>query len=60
MGGDTHFFGDHPYEIKTTSPYDLFLNEFRKIKGLDIVNCTYPSRLECFPMGDLAEELAKC
>jgi hypothetical protein len=59
MGGDTHFFGDHPYPIRTTSPYDLFLNAFDKITIPGIINCTHPSRLTRFPISTLEEELSK-
>jgi len=60
--GKTHFFGDHPSDIRRVSPYDKFLENYNKIqkdiKPL-IINCTENSHLTCFRKSDLLTELAR-
>lgn len=61
-----HWHGPHPEPLKNTSAetYAKFLRRFATIaeplkkRGVDVVNCTPGSALECFRFGDLAQELA--
>lgn len=59
--GKQHFFGDHP--DKSHAPYEVTRGRFadlvepcKKI-GVEILNATPGSWVECFPMVDLAESL---
>lgn len=62
-GKKHHFFGDHP--DKTMPPYPMIKGRFAsaaeaaKKMGIEIVNATPGSALECFPRGDLASLLAR-
>jgi hypothetical protein len=56
-GGKTHYFGDHPK--KQMSPYPMFRRVFTSIAkplqkaGVEVVNCSRNSVLDCFPKADL-------
>lgn len=61
--GQSHFFGEHPNNQK--SPYDQFRRQFgtlvkplRKV-GIEVVNCTRASVLDCFPKRSLDALLAE-
>jgi len=57
--GKSHFFGDHPPGLQNHSPYVLFLQMFKTQvaplaeAGIEVINCTRKSALECFPKRDL-------
>lgn len=61
-GGRQHWFGEHPHKIR--SPYALYIRAFNgaadqlKAMGVDVVNCTPGSALECFPIMPIEEALA--
>lgn len=61
----SHFFGDHPPQIKVSSPYQDFISYFNasaaqfKLRGFNIVNCTPGSALRCFPMMTVEEAIAR-
>lgn len=56
-----HWHGEHP--IPSRSSYPIFVKHFRtiaeplKAAGVDIINCTPGSALDCFPMADLRSVL---
>lgn len=60
-GGRSHFFGDHPN--KSRSPYPMFREKFVTLikplakRGVEVVNCSRNSVLECFPKADLRATL---
>lgn len=56
-----HFFGDHPPQLITKDP-SRFIPAFRKAvrrgyPGIDIVNCTPGSALDCFPFMRIEDAL---
>lgn len=59
IDGRSHFFGEHPDPLNKPSPYHLFVQAFRdaaprlKELGLEVINCTPGSALDCFPFQDL-------
>ena len=62
-GGESHWFGHHPLNIRRESPYESFVNlftlsapEFAKA-GLAIVNCSRETALECFPLASIEDAL---
>jgi len=62
-----HWFGSHPPGLTDADPNvhrNLFIPEFEKLAkilpaGVEIINCTPGSALQCFPMGNLEEELRR-
>lgn len=56
MGG-THFFGPHPEPLRNTKPerFEVFKKQFAGFapRGVEIINCTPGSALDCFPRGEL-------
>ena len=60
VSGKAHFFGDHPPDLKSNSPYTKFVQAFNNIqaelKPL-IVNCTPDSALTMFRFNQLEDEL---
>ncbi len=62
--GLTHFFGDHPKTMQTNSPFEMFIGFFEsaveplKQAGVEVINSSRRSRLECFPY--LPMERALC
>lgn len=57
-----HFFGAHPQGLPRTTNYRNFVKQYHKIDPKIrsmIVNCTHPSELDCFRVGDLQQELDK-
>lgn len=63
-GGPTHFFGHHPGAMNQRSPYALFLAMYQtavqplKALGIEVINCSRVTHLDCFPRMPLAEALA--
>lgn len=60
IGGERHFFGEHPEGLSRNSPYDKFVSAFTSIEEPIrniIVNCTPDSALTMFRYNDLKEEL---
>jgi hypothetical protein len=61
MGG-SHFFGPHPAPLRNTTAerFEVFKRQFREYqpKGVEIINCTPGSALECYPKMDLEQALA--
>ncbi len=59
--GERHWFGDHPKALRNTSPYELFLEKYGKAvpslkrMGVEVINCSRRTRLECFPRAELRE-----
>ena len=61
---ETHFFGEHPKEIRKRTPFSRFIEAFDEAaRGLApdarIYNATPGSALRCFPMVNLATFLAR-
>lgn len=58
-----HFFGRHPAPLKPTSVHRMedFKRQFShyKPRGIEIINCSPSSALECYPKGDLSTWLNK-
>jgi hypothetical protein len=50
-----HWHGDHP--VPSRSQYPTFIMDPLKEHGVEVVNCTPGSALECFPMADLRDAL---
>ncbi len=52
-GGKAHWFGDHPVMLGNAGSLDKWPEQFNKLskamKGVDVVNCTRETALECFP-----------
>lgn len=63
--GEKHHHADHPKPLVQGLVFSEWLHKGRdlakglKVAGVEVVNCTPGSALQCFPMGDLAAELAK-
>ena len=60
----SHFFGDHPKEIRKRTPFSRFIEAFDEAArglapGTRIYNATPGSALRCFQMVDLATFLAR-
>lgn len=63
VGGRAHFFGEHPKGLRATRTYKSFIDAFRRAAkalppGVEIVNCTPGSALDCFPVMELADALS--
>ena len=54
-----HFFGKHPGRLNQGPAKETFLPMFRqmveplKALGVEVVNCTRTTKLDCFPTADL-------
>ena len=61
-GKQRHWFGDHPENMNVESNYPACVRHFQTIKpcdyGLEILNCSRRTALNCFPCHDLDEALA--
>ena len=61
--GKTHWFGDHPREIRRPSNYSDWVRRFNLASpviqslGCKVVNCSRRTALECFPRMDLGNAL---
>lgn len=64
-GKRTHFFGDHPARLQAQSPYESFVQLFRTMvgplgqAGVQVVNCSRQTRLDCFPRAVLKDVLCE-
>lgn len=60
-GNQRHWFGDHPHPMNANSPYGAFMRNFSSIKpedyGVEIINCTRDTALDCFPCVELETAL---
>ena len=58
-----HFFGNHK-GLPNSSDYTRFVAKYRTLveplraRGVDVINCTSPTRLDCWPCRPLREVLA--
>lgn len=63
MKGGTHWFGDHPRGIRGTPDFPNWIRRFATLvepfreMGIEVVNCSPGSALECFPKARLEEVL---
>lgn len=61
MQGSTHWHGEHPAHIRKPFNFPFWLQEFEKLArdakrvGLEIVNCSRATALDCFPKHTLQE-----
>jgi hypothetical protein len=59
----SHWFGDHPGKLNTNTDYATFvpaftrLNEDLKKEGIEVINCTPSSAIECFKKEKLEDVL---
>ena len=62
-GGRAHFFGDHPGKLNSGTDYTGFAPNFRQLaadlraEGVEVINCTRETALNCFPRAALADVL---
>lgn len=58
-----HFFGRHLMPLKATTPQrmEVFKQQFRNYRprGIEIINCSPSSDLDCYPRGTLEDCLAE-
>lgn len=64
VGGQRHFFGDHPKPLSNRIDLSIFAASFRRARsslpaGVEIWNATPDSALDCFPRVGLAAALAQ-
>lgn len=45
----THYFGNHPDGLVQDSPFHNFIESFKTITEVEIINCSPDSALTCFP-----------
>lgn len=61
-GNQRHWFGDHPGVLNASSNYADFIRHFETINpkdyGIEIINCSRQTALQCFPREDLDAALA--
>jgi hypothetical protein len=59
----SHYFGKHPEPLKNTTAqrFESFKKQFAgyRPKGVEIINCTSGSALDCYPKRDLADCLTQ-
>lgn len=61
--GPTHWFGDHPLGLRNHSPYPLFRQMIATMAdplrdaGVEVINCSRHTALDCFPCRPLDEVL---
>ena len=57
----THYFGDHDKSLNNGSPYSQFIKAFETIDpekhGIEIINCSRQTAMECFPRTTLENVL---
>jgi hypothetical protein len=62
--GRRHWFGEHPGALRKDSPYRDWIENFRTTlpdlekSGVEVINCTPGSALDCFPIADLKDVLS--
>lgn len=65
IGGKKHWHPDHPAPCVQKQQFGEWIHKFRKLAEdlkaaqCEVINCTPKSALQCFPMGDMEQELAK-
>lgn len=63
LTGAAHWFGQHPKNLVTVQLFDEWLHKFdaiakdAKALGVEIINCTPGSALDCFPRAHIADAL---
>ena len=61
MGGGSHWFGEHPPELRKNSPYNAWVASFRslardlEVEGVTVINCSRRTNLDCVPCKDLEQ-----
>lgn len=64
-GGRRHWFGDHPGKLNRASPYPEWVRAFTgaapqlAAAGVEVVNCSRATALECFPRMPIGDALAR-
>lgn len=62
-GGKAHWFGDHPGVLNSGSAYTDWIGNFRRLakdlatEGVEVINCSRETALDCFPRMTIAEAL---
>jgi hypothetical protein len=62
-GGKSHWFGDHPQDLNVGSEYEDWRDRFRilardlEAEGIEVINCTRETALDCFPRMELERAL---
>lgn len=54
----THYFGDHPPELNSGSPYNQFSKSWEalsKAQDVNIINCSRRTALDCFDRAPITE-----
>ncbi len=55
--GQTHWFGEHPPNMRVRSPYDLMRKKYARMHpervGLTVINCSRTTLLDAFPRMEL-------
>ena len=65
INGRKHWHPDHPAPCVQKQQFGEWIHKFRKLAEdlkaaqCEVINCTPKSALQCFPMGDMEQELAK-
>jgi hypothetical protein len=63
MGKVTHHHGAHPSRLSNSHPFEKWVPRFKPLAdglrraGVEVVNCTSSTALECFPRADLEQTL---
>lgn len=61
--GKAHWFGEHPEKLRAASPFGTFIAMFERMVGpleqlgVEVVNCSRTTALECFPRALLEQTL---
>jgi len=62
-GGQRHWFGDHKDGLTNSSDYDKRIRHFKTINptdyGIEIINCSRQTAMQCFPRMTIQEALAR-
>lgn len=59
--GREHFFGSHPGQLRRSLPFNVWIQDFRtlaadlKAEGVEVINCTPGSALDCFPKAQIED-----
>lgn len=63
--GKRHWFGEHPQKLQMNSNYKLWITKFNAANkllvsnGIEVINCSRDSALDCFTKMDLQEALCR-
>lgn len=54
-----HYFGEHPAPLQNTTPrrFRTHIQQFKRWRGPEVINCTPGSALKQFPMSTIEKEL---